>query len=240
MPSWAIHLAVTTKLEPKIKYNKNNKNIFLFGNVLPDILNGHVIKNISHIVPHKQAHFEKEVQIGNHKEWRYDIQGFYETYKNQFDNPLILGYYTHLLTDFYWNDLTYGKKGIFDGDKNLIGLQLNNGQSLLDVKDELRRTKTNDFKLFSDYIYKNKLADIPTYDEKILEYTQEVTWLDIQKNDILKTITYLEGMASLENKIEIEEPYYRVFSEKEMMEHMEKCVNFIADTIEKNIQIIDE
>ena len=59
MPSWAIHLAVTTKLEQKINYNKSNKNIFLLGNVLPDILNGHVIKNISHIIPHKQAHFEK-------------------------------------------------------------------------------------------------------------------------------------------------------------------------------------
>lgn len=234
MPSWAIHLAVTTKLESKTNYNKTNKNIFLLGNILPDILNGHVIKNISHIVPHKQAHFEKEVQIGNHKEWRYDIQGFYETYKKQFDNPLIFGYYTHVLTDFYWNDLTYGQKGIFDDEKNLIGLQLNNGQQLLDTKEELRRTKTNDFKLFSNYIYINKLADIPKYDEKMLEYAKDVTWLDLQKNDIIETINYLEGMASLKNKIDIEEPDYRVFSEKEMMEHLEKCVNFIGDTIRKN------
>ena len=234
MPSWAIHLAVATKLEPKINYNKTNKNIFLLGNVLPDILNGHVIKNISHIVPHKQAHFEKEVQIGNHKEYRYDIQGFYETYKNQFDNPLIFGYYTHLLTDLYWNDLTYGQKGIFDDEKNLIGLQLNNGQQLLNTKDELRRTKTNDFKLFSNYIYINKIADIPEYDEKMLEYAKDVTWLDLQEEDIVETITYLDGMATLKNKIDIEEPDYRVFSEKEMMEHLEKCVNFIEDTIRKN------
>ena len=234
MPSWAIHLAVTTKLEQKINYNKSNKNIFLLGNVLPDILNGHVIKNISHIIPHKQAHFEKEVQIGNHKEWRYDIQGFYEKYKTQFDNPLIFGYYTHILTDFYWNDLTYVKKGIFDNEKKLIGLQLNNGQQFLNTKEELRRTKTNDFKLFSNYIYINKLADIPEYDEKMLEYAKDVTWLDIQKNDIVETITYLEEIASLKNKIEVEEPDYRVFSEKGMIEHLEKCVNFIDDIIRKN------
>ena len=41
-------------------------------------------------------------------------------------------------------------------------------------------------------------------------------------------------MASLKNKINIEEPYYRVFSEKEMLEHLEKCVNFIEETIRKN------
>ena len=54
------------------------------------------------------------------------------------------------------------------------------------------------------------------------------------KNDIVETITYLEGMASLKNKINIEEPDYRVFSEKEMIKHLEKCVNFIEETIRKN------
>ena len=105
---------------------------------------------------------------------------------------------------------------------------------MLNTKDELRRTKTNDFKLFSNYIYINKIADIPEYDEKMLEYAKDVTWLDLQEEDIVETITYLDGMASLKNKIDIEEPDYRVFSEKEMMEYLEKCVNFIEDTIRKN------
>lgn len=233
MPSWAIHLAATTKLAKKIKYDKDNKNIFLLGNILPDILNGHVIKNISHIVTHKDAHFEKEVQICNHKENRYDIQGFYEQYKNQFDNPLIFGYYTHLLTDFYWNDLTYGKHGIFDEEKNLLGLTLNDGQPLYASNEELRRTKTNDFKLFSNYIYENKLAEIPKYDESMLCYSKDVTWLNLQKQDIIEALNYLDGVSSLKTKIDIEENEYRVFSEEEMKEHLEKCVNFIEKKIDK-------
>ncbi len=48
MPSWAIHLGVTTKINEKLNYQKVKKNIFLLGNILPDILNGHVIK-IYHI-----------------------------------------------------------------------------------------------------------------------------------------------------------------------------------------------
>ena len=161
MPSWAIHLGVTTKINEKIKLSESEKNIFLLGNILPDILNGHVIKNISHIVPHKEAHMEKPVQVGNHIEYRYDLDGFLEKYKEKFSNPLILGYYTHLLTDFYWNDLTYGQLGIFDENKNLIGIKLNNGKEYKCSKEEIRKIKTNDFKLFSNYIYENKLAKVP-------------------------------------------------------------------------------
>ena len=83
MPSWAIHLGVTTKINEKIKLSESEKNIFLLGNILPDILNGHVIKNISHIVPHKEAHIEKPVQVGNHIEYRYDLDGFLEKYKEK-------------------------------------------------------------------------------------------------------------------------------------------------------------
>ena len=32
MPSWAIHLGVTTKINEKIKLSESEKNIFLLGN----------------------------------------------------------------------------------------------------------------------------------------------------------------------------------------------------------------
>ena len=35
---------------------------------------------------------------------------------------------------------------------------------------EIRKIKTNDFKLFSNYIYENKLAKVPKYDEKNKKY----------------------------------------------------------------------
>lgn len=230
MPSWAIHLAVATQLNKKIKLNEQNKNIFLLGNILPDILNGYVIKNISHIVPHREAHMEIPVKIENHIEYRYDLKGFLEKYKEKFENPMMLGYYTHLLTDFYWNDLTYGKLGVFDKNKNLIGLKMYNEKIYMAPKAELRKIKTNDFKLFSKSIYENKCTDIPTYDEKMLEYAEELKWLDLQKCDILEGIKYLENMASLKTKLEIECPDYIIFSEKEMQEHLKKCVDFIKNS----------
>ncbi len=231
MPSWAIHLAVTKKLNQKNNLNVQNKNIFLLGNIIPDILNGYVIKNISHVVTHKETHIEKLVQIGTHTEYRYDLEGFVNTYRDKFENPLILGYYTHLLTDFYWNNLTYGKMGIFDEDKNLIGLKLNNGDKLIAPKENLRKTKTNDFNIFSKYIYKNHLADVPKFDEKMLENAKQLDWLNIQKQDILEAIKYLQDMASLKTEFELEEKEYKIFSEEKMMENLENCVNLIEENL---------
>ena len=229
MPSWAIHLEVTTKINKKIKLTEREKNIFLLGNILPDLLNGHVIKNISHIVPHKEAHMEKPVQIENHIEYRYDIDGVLEKYKEKFNNPLILGYYTHILTDFYWNNLTYGQLGLFDENKNLIGIKLNNGKEFKGEKEEIRKIKTNDFKLFSKYIYENNLTDVPKYDEQMLEYSKELDWLNLQKEDILEAIKYLEDMAELKIQLEIDFPDYKIFTQEEMENHLIKCVNFIEE-----------
>lgn len=227
MPAWAIHLEVTTKINEKTKFEDKKKNIFLLGNILPDILNGHVIKNISHIVPHKEAHMEKPVRIGDHIEYRYDLDGFFERYKEKFDNPFMLGYYTHLLTDFYWNDLTYGQLGIFDESKKLIGIRLNDGKEFRGSKEDIRKMKTNDFKLFSRYIYKNKLAQIPYYDEKMLDYAKDLDWLDLQKSDILEATKYLDDMANFKIELDLNSPYYSIFSNDLMERHVEKCVEFV-------------
>ena len=45
MPSWGIHLGIANKLSQKIE--NIDKNLFMFGNVVPDINNGYVVEDIS-------------------------------------------------------------------------------------------------------------------------------------------------------------------------------------------------
>lgn len=231
MPAWAIHLAIATKINKNSNKTSQFKNAFLLGNIMPDILNGFVVKNVSHKISHNETHFAVEVQINNHKERRHDIQGFYNKYNNKFDNPLVLGYYAHILTDTFWNNIAYGEKGIFNEDKYLIGLKLANGKEIFAQKDDLRKIKTNDFKIFSKYIYENKLAEIPYYDEKLLEYANNIDWLKLEKEDIIETIRYLEEMSKLEKPIEIDYPEYQIFSQNEMETIFNNCVEMLEDKI---------
>ena len=123
MPTWGMHLLTAKKLLNKIpKKLKVSNNEFKLGNLLPDIPNGFVIKNISLNIAHSTTHFEKEIIVEGHKEKRTDIKGFFDKYHNKFNNPLIIGYYTHLLTDAYWNNKTYGEKAILDNPNHHIGM----------------------------------------------------------------------------------------------------------------------
>lgn len=107
MPSWGIHLATAKKVLEKIEISE--KNDFIFGNVLPDIENGYLIKEPSNIVNHKVTHYDlypQEKFIGFNK--------FYKLYKDNLDNKVVLGYLVHLMTDNLWNKDFYEKKAIFD------------------------------------------------------------------------------------------------------------------------------
>ncbi len=233
MPTWAIHLATAKKVSEKININKN---IFTFGNILPDIPNEYVVKEITHHVSHAKTHFETDILVVEHMEKRYDLRNFAEKYKSKFSNPLMLGYYVHLLTDYFWNDKTYGEHGIYDEEKNRIGLVLNDGERILCSKEKARQIKTQDFKIFSKYIYDHHLADKPEYQEKIEEYLKEIDWIILEESDIQKTIAYISDRCTgkaqvLENG---ESTEYRIYSEKEMLELVDTSVVFILKMIKKH------
>ena len=233
MPTWAIHLATAKKVSEKININKN---IFTFGNVLPDIPNEYVVKGISHHISHARTHFETEVLVVEHIEKRYDLRNFAEKYKTKFSNPLMLGYYIHLLTDYYWNDKTYSEHGIYDEEKNRIGLILNTGEKILCSKEQARQTKVNDFKIFSKYIYKNQLASNVKYQPEIQECLKDIDWIKLEEPDINKTIEYINDKFTGKSDVfsENENQEYKIFSESEMLESIDNSVIFILKMIRKH------
>ena len=233
MPTWAIHLATAKKVSEKINMDKN---IFTFGNILPDIPNEYVVKEISHHLSHAITHFEIDVLVVEHMEKRYNLRNFAEKYKSKFSNPLMLGYYVHLLTDYFWNNKTYGEHGIYDEEKNRIGLILNNGERILCSKETARQTKVHDFRVFSKYIYDNGLADKLIYEENLQKYLKEIDWITLEESDIEKTIKYINDRCTgkaqvLENG---ESTQYKIYSKNEMLELTDISVEFILKMIKKH------
>lgn len=237
MPSWGIHLAVANRLVKKLEnreLNEKEKNEFIFANVLPDINNGYVLKDINKIISHKQTHFELEEFKGNYGE-KPGYINFYEKYKENILNPTVLGYYTHLITDYYFNTVTYKEYGIFDKDNNRIGIKLNNGENLMVQGDEPRKIKSNDFKIFAFYLYKNENIDIPEYNENIMQNVTKIEDIDITKDDVNKTINYIKECADMPQKIldtSIDKDY-KIYTEEELKRRIDLCVKFIVENIEK-------
>lgn len=231
MPAWGIHLYTAKKLNEKLKIIDYNN--FLIGNIVTDINNGYVVENISKIINHKETHYYVENENG--KFMYYDIEKFIEENKQNLNNIIVLGYIVHLLTDVYWNNLTYEKHGLYNEKHELIGIKLNNGTDLIIDGDGRRKIKQNDFKIFVNYIYKNNLTDIPVYDESVYEKIKEIKRIELTKEDIKKTIAYLN---KAKKGFDLEVTDYKIFTQAEMEENVDICVDYIIKYLkEHNINL---
>lgn len=231
MPTWGMHLLTAKKLNKKLKIN--DYNLFLIGNIITDINNGYLVENVSKVIPHKDTHYyvgKKNEKTG--EIMFYDVEKFIQDNKENLKNPLVLGYVVHLLTDVYWNDLTYAEHGIHDENGKVIGLKLNNGKELIGDGELRRKTKVNDFKIFTNYLYMNKLIDIPQYDEKAYDIAKSINCISLEKEDIQKAIHHIDVVKNGIPSLKME---YKIFSQEEMLENIEKCTQDILKYLENII-----
>lgn len=224
MPSWITHLVTATKL--------SNNNEYVFANLMPDILQKHIIKDISKRVNYETTHYTKIENINDIDVPIPDIDRFYRLYKNELDNPIILGYYSHLLTDYFWNKFSY--KNYFkqiNKEENLVEVQLANGKSVKLQWDEAVKLKQRDFRKFTKYLYDNMQMIIPIYSDKILEYSRAIKEFKFEEKDIKNTVQYVKEYIG-ERVKEIQQYDYQIFSEKLMMSKFEESIEFIKNHIE--------
>ena len=229
MPTWAMHLATATKLKDILHIETNS---FLFGNLLPDINNGYVT-NVTKVFSHSQTHYNICQNFNGQKEILPNINGFISKYHAIYNNPLLLGYLTHILADFYWNYTTYVDHGFLDKEKNRIGICCNNGTLKRCDKETARKLKTNDFKIFSNYIYGNQLTEIPFYQESLLLNCNTIPEVDLTKKDIENVIQYLTNSYHFanDNFNDSEKKAYVIYTEEELLHRLEDSIHFILQSL---------
>lgn len=182
MPNWKTHLEIAKKVNSYIKYDEKSYNEFLIGNILPDINNCYIVKNISSKLSHSSTHF-----------YPLHDKAFYEKYKDYFDNPVIVGYYTHLCTDYLWNKDFYSKF------KNVNNLS----------EDDVRILKQKDFKIYNNDFVNNSIR---IYDlDELIKKISIIDEVSITSQDIINVCDYLdskvfydEGGYSFYNKCKLD------------------------------------
>lgn len=227
MPSWITHIATANRVSERINIKNNDE--FLFANVAPDILEGHIIKDISKKMPYEITHFAKMEEINGIIVPLPDIDKFKEKYKSKLKNTFILGYYTHLLTDYFWNDYCYTNYFyMYDKTKNLIKVKQLDGSEKIETWHEAVKEKQKDFKVFTRYL-KQKININDKFDKnKILENCKEFL---ITKNDISNTIDYLLRIKNLR----IKQEDYTIFDEEVLKQTFSESIDFIVEKIAEEI-----
>ena len=204
MPSWETHLEVAKRVAKKIKLSDEEKEDFLLANLLPDINCRYSIKDISTFVEHKYTHYN-------------NFLDFYIKKKKYMENITVLGYLSHLITDYVWNSNFYGKKV---KDFNLTDLNM----------EELKNLKYNDFAYFNNLHSENKIniKDLNAY----LKNIKDLDRISLTKDDLVKTLNYINN-----NEYEIKEITLKFYTPEELEDLCNEAVNKVIDFKEK---IIDQ
>lgn len=229
MPSWGIHLATAAKICEKIDIDKD---LFLIGNLLPDINNGYLIKNITCIKKYDQTHYSKMININGQEEILPDLELFYNENKENLKDNLVLGYFVHLLTDYSWNKSAYLNHGVLNDKKERIGMIKNTKEIFYCDNEKARILKTNDFNIYSHILYKKGEVDLPNIKDDMLDKINEIKTLEVYKQDLKILEEYLKHEKCQKEKEKINKNY-EIYTQDEIEEQFENTILFILDILKK-------
>lgn len=154
MASSVIHMAVANEVN---KVLKRDNSKLLIGSIAPDIS--------------KQIGQDRNISHFIFKEGLIDLDKFLDKYKNNLDDDFVLGYYIHLLTDYFWF------KYFMPEITNYSIIKTLDGKELKLSKEEICQYIYNDYtniniKVINEYnmdlkIFFNELPEIKNIIEEI-------------------------------------------------------------------------
>lgn len=182
MPNWKVHLEIAKRLNFKFKYTQKELEEFNLGNILPDINNCFIVKDISKKLDHKYTHYQDERETPSYENFE-KIYG-----RKIYEEPIILGYYIHLYTDYSWNNYFYTNYNNHEKLKNLS-------------HEEKRIIKQEDFKVYNNLFMENK----PQFVDKknLVEKTKLIDRVFVNKNDIENVEKFLKEQEKTNNTYKI-------------------------------------
>jgi len=205
MPNWKTHIKVANEVNSKLGYNNIDYELYVLGNILPDINNGYVKKDISTIYSHSYTHY-KNKELSGH-------QYFLKLHSNDMKNSsLIMGYYIHLLTDYFFNDHFYKKISKDTKYDNY-------------TEDNLRKIKQNDFRYYNNMISIQNV-EVKNMD-RLIEESKKIKNISIVESDIIKVQCKLNNIEK-DNKCFPEVYNHKEFDEL-IKEVTKKILNIICD-----------
>ncbi|MCI9585131.1 MAG: hypothetical protein HFH45_00600 [Bacilli bacterium] len=217
MPSWPIHIALAHKLNKQLKLNDD----FILGNIMPDVLDGYVIKP-SNKTEKKQSHYYSNKKI--------NPENFVKENKNELHNPIILGYLIHLLTDKFYNEET--AKHFINENNNLYVVLNDNTKAPKNL--ETFGMKHQDLDKYGKMLAQNNLlGNKIILNNNTFNNIKHLKQFNYNTSDIESTIKIINDW--IYNKINIANKDYKLYSQKELDEIYENCYQYILNYL-KNLK----
>lgn len=228
MPAWITHLVTANKICEKL--DVKDKNSFLFGNIMPDILNNHIVKDTNTHKKYEITHFTEDIDINGIKYAFPNFENFFEEYKQKINNPIICGFYVHLMTDYFWNNLSYQKH--FRNHNGLVEVKFVDGTTKDYEYDLAIKVKQADFAIFTEYLKNNYKTNKIVYTNDLLDLSKEIEEIPLTKDDIQKTLNAVDNY--LMNKTKLSETNYKLFTQEILNDYLNESIDFVIENTKIN------
>lgn len=194
MADWNTHLYCAHKVNEVLKLEGRDLDLFLYGNILPDINLGWMVKPTIKLT-HELTHFDSMGQ-----EFFWAPLRFYEKYKEQIDskNPLFLGFLFHLWIDVAL--MTEFVSNVSMGD-------------MISRKYEVREWKWRDTRRF---ISKYSYTLSSTCFNDVINSSESIDEINITESDLMQVQNCLSN-----DNLNVDDKYY-LFDEETLSRLYEK------------------
>jgi hypothetical protein len=208
MPNLKVHLEVARNVCDELNINGKDRELILFGSILPDINTRDIIDNIKEYREHSLTHFE----IGKARKDLVFLKK-YEEYLN--NNKIVLGYYIHLFTDVYWTGDFFNRID----NTNLNELSF----------EEKTKIKQYDFQI-KDNSYKYNYLNISQDNiDEILEASKVIEEVKVSREEVTEIIEFSKKFENFDGE-------YKIYTEEILDDLMNKTVNVLKNKIYLNLK----
>ena len=217
MPTHKIHLVIAKRMSKILNMDLDE---LMLGSILPDI---------SKEKSHSKTHYQ------NNKpgiEGTANPEKFIEIHQKELNNPLMMGYLLHLITDKFYNTYMFENFFIYDQAGNDIGLKIKGKEKLLPFK-KIKYYKHREFDLYDKWLLNNnkvpsftskecidkvKNIDVATFDKERLSSYIDSHNKDVSTNNFFKKLTIYN---------------YKLTTKKDLDSQLELCLKEIINYLNK-------
>ena len=115
--------------------------------------------------------------------------------------------------------------------EKLFGVNLVDNKLLEGGHEAVRKLKHYDSKIFADFLfYEGEIVE-PVFDEKLVKKANVIDMVNINSDDIAKSISYIDGVKEKFKEAEVMLDY-KVFTEEEMKQNMNNIIDEIIKFID--------
>ena len=182
-----------------------------------------------------------EYHVSHFKEEHEGIEGlcnpdkYISKYQDKLDDPIVIGYLIHLLTDRFWNKYMLNNVYLYNEENKVIGVKTKRKKELNVPQESIYELKKKTYDNYDNYLIGKNLVDLITEKILILPHLDEIkiTTEELDQK-IYEYNKLVKDQKKKNNFLTFNNNRYSLINQKEFEENLERCAGYVYSYLRRN------